>query len=55
MNADFLRLAAVVTFVVTGVLLLLADSFSFRTALALDSFALAAFAASAWTRWHAGP
>jgi hypothetical protein len=51
-NADFLRLAAVVTFVVVGVLLLLADAVSLRTGLALDSFALAAFAASSASYWR---
>jgi hypothetical protein len=50
-NADLLRLAAVITFVLTGVLLILGDGIELRTGLALDSFALAAFAASAWTRW----
>lgn len=47
LRADFLRLAAIVLFILTGVLLLVGDGISLRTALALVSFALAAFAASA--------
>jgi len=43
---DLLRVGAIVVFILSGVLLL-GETAGLRTALALDSFALAAWAASA--------
>lgn len=48
MNHDLLRLAVLVTFVVAGILLIV-DAVTLKTALALDSFALAGLAAIAAT------
>jgi hypothetical protein len=55
LRGDFLRLAAIITFVVVGVLLLIADDVSLRTSLALICFGLAAFAAAAGAWWGARP
>ena len=50
-SSDFLRLAAIVLFVVTGLLLVLGDGVSLRTGLALTCAGLACFAASALGWW----
>jgi hypothetical protein len=50
MDRSLLAWGAVILFIVTGVLLLVSDTVSLRTALALTDFALAAFVA-AGARW----